>query len=135
MLRLAALFMFLVSLTGAGCAGAEPAATPAPAEVSGTVRLTPGESVASAGHVVRFVEVVEDSRCPQDVTCVTEGVARIRIAVDDQTAVLTVPGSRPTDGDRSTVTVGRLTVAVTGLEPVPVSSGPREAPVAVIDVR
>lgn len=36
---------------------------------------------AKAGIKVRFVEMVEDSRCPTDVNCIQAGNARIRIEV------------------------------------------------------
>ena len=37
---------------------------------------------------IRFVQVVEDSRCPTDVTCVWAGNAKVRVEVDSAGAVL-----------------------------------------------
>lgn len=85
----------------------------------GTARLAVGEQVSVDGHTVRFVEVVEDSRCPRGAQCITAGVARVRVEVDRQSVVLTVPGGQMADGDSSSAEVEGLTVGVTDLEPYP----------------
>jgi hypothetical protein len=39
-----------------------------------------GQAVTKKGRItVRFLELVEDSRCPEDVNCIWAGVARIKI--------------------------------------------------------
>ena len=55
----------------AGCAGAGP--------VDGPVRL--GEIARAGGPRVRPDRVIEDSRCPSDVTCVTAGRLIVRATV------------------------------------------------------
>ena len=51
--------------------------------VPGTIVLAPGASVRIEGRdvTVRFVSVLEDSRCPKEVTCVWAGRARVAIEV------------------------------------------------------
>jgi len=62
------------------------------------VTLKPGQTVSITGEEleIEFIEVVEDSRCPEDVTCIWEGRARcsVRITTGEQeeNAVLTQPG-------------------------------------------
>jgi len=62
------------------------------------VTLKPGQTVSITGEEleIEFIEVVEDSRCPQSVTCIWEGRARcsVRITTGEQeeNAVLTQPG-------------------------------------------
>jgi len=61
------------------------------------VTLKPGQTVSITGEEleIEFIEVVEDSRCPEDVTCIWEGRARcsVRITTGEQeeNAVLTQP--------------------------------------------
>ena len=45
------------------------------------IRIPIGESVVVQGVSLSFVEVLEDSRCPEDVTCVWAGRARIAVRV------------------------------------------------------
>ena len=116
-------------LTAAGCATA-----PAPTEPDVTadagptpdadepLRLTLGETARRGGHTVRFVEVVEDSRCPEGVQCIQAGRAQIRVEVDGEPVVLTVPHGRMSDPETPTVERGGIQVVVTGLDPYPGSA-------------
>ena len=54
-----------------------------PAQAPEVVTLKTGqEKVSRTGRVtIKFLELVEDSRCPEDVNCVWAGVARIKIQV------------------------------------------------------
>ncbi len=45
------------------------------------IRIPMGETVVVQGVSLSFVEVLEDSRCPEDVTCVWAGRARIAVTV------------------------------------------------------
>tara|TARA_B100001146_G_scaffold221995_1_gene233537 strand:- start:28603 stop:28968 length:366 start_codon:yes stop_codon:yes gene_type:complete len=45
------------------------------------IRIPIGETVVVQGVSLSFVEVLEDSRCPEDVTCVWAGRARIAVRV------------------------------------------------------
>jgi hypothetical protein len=56
-------------------------ANEAPFRVPGTVTVHLNEEVRIGDMFVRPVEVLEDSRCPVDVTCVWAGRVRLRVAV------------------------------------------------------
>ena len=53
----------------------------APFRVPGTVTARLGEEVRLGTLRIRPLAVVEDSRCPLDVTCVWAGRIRVRVAV------------------------------------------------------
>lgn len=118
MIRLVLAAALLFPLVGAGCATAQaPAdAVAAPGE---PLALRLRESVTVGGHTVRFAEVVEDSRCPLGVACVSPGVARIRVEIDGAAFVLTLPGGLPRDGDTDTARVAGLAVTVSELGAAP----------------
>ena len=157
MRRLLALLPAALLLSAAGCGTSGPAAgdgseaasasqeaapvpsetAPAPREAAlgAPLRLDVGEAVLVGGHTLRFVEVTEDSRCPQGVTCVWEGRARVRLAVDDYSRELTVRYAGMRDGDTAEWSVGGLTVVLDALTPYP-GSGDDGAPTeAVVTVR
>lgn len=73
------------ALVAAACGGGttEPDPSSHPTVVPGTVDVTiaAGQTVAFSGGALRltFVRVVEDSRCPVDVTCVWAGNAVVEI--------------------------------------------------------
>lgn len=92
-MRLAPVLLLL-----AGCAGSPPNETPPATEIPNEVRSqldsleTPfrapgvvtaglGQSVRVGGVEVRPLEVLEDSRCPQDVDCVWAGTIRVKVRV------------------------------------------------------
>lgn len=60
---------------------AVPAESPARLQYGAPVTLAPGEAVLveQSAVRVRFVRVVEDSRCPRDVTCVWAGRAVVEL--------------------------------------------------------
>jgi hypothetical protein len=84
--------------------------------------LEPGKTVQLAGTGVRltFLEVVNDSRCPVDVVCVTAGDAEVRLSVvgegEDRTVSLHI-----TEEPRS-ATIGAVRLELTGLVPSPRST-------------
>ncbi|WP_420455291.1 hypothetical protein [Rubrivirga sp.] len=144
MLR-AALLAAVLPLTAAGCATAQsPTETPAdpseaPADAGRTpdagepLRLEVGETARRDGHTVRFVEVVEDSRCPEGVDCIRAGRAQIRVEVDGEPFVLTVPHAMMRDDETSMVEWGEIQVVVTGLDPYPGSAeAEADAPVEAV---
>lgn len=55
------------------------------ADKTGEIVLKIGQQteLTSDGSKIRFVEVVEDSRCPEGVDCVWAGLARIKIEIED----------------------------------------------------
>lgn len=84
--------------------------------------LEPGKTVQLAGTGVRvtLLEVVNDSRCPVDVVCVTAGDAEVRLAVvgegEDRTVSLHVMQ------EPRSVTIGAVRLELTGLTPSPRST-------------
>ncbi len=74
-----------ISLAAACSGGTEPTDAPEQSFVSQPVRvlLHFGQEVAVEGSALRvsFVRVLEDSRCPADVTCVWEGNARVELGI------------------------------------------------------
>ena len=119
-------------LSAAGCATAQPPATPEPVEETAPsgarvarpdagepFRLALGATADRDGHAIRFVEVVEESRCPQNVNCIQAGRAVLRIEVDGEAFDLSVPHGRQQDDEPSMIEWGEIQVVVTGLEPYP----------------
>jgi hypothetical protein len=84
--------------------------------------LEPGKTVQLAGTGVRvtLLEVINDSRCPVDVVCVSAGDAEVRLAVvgegEDRTVSLHVMQ------EPRSVTVGAVRLELTGLLPPPRST-------------
>jgi hypothetical protein len=52
-----------------------------PGKSSVTVQLHKEKSIPGAGFKIRFVEMVEDSRCPTGTTCIWAGNAKVKIEV------------------------------------------------------
>lgn len=48
------------------------------------IRLALGDSINIDGVLVKFAEVIEDSRCPVNVTCVWEGRAKVKVEVTEE---------------------------------------------------
>lgn len=71
-------------LSLAACGSDNPAPVESAGRLAGAISvLAPGESTispADAGHVVRFVGVANDSRCPINANCVWEGDADVRLS-------------------------------------------------------
>lgn len=44
-------------------------------------KIKSNQSYKVQGQLVEIIEVIEDSRCPSDVTCVWEGQARVKVRV------------------------------------------------------
>ena len=79
--------ILLLFLALAGCATtsdevrARLEAIEAPFRVPGTVAARLGEEVRVNDLSIRPLEVLEDSRCPIDVTCIWAGRVRVRVAI------------------------------------------------------
>ena len=140
-LRAFLLAVAVLPLSAAGCATAQTQAPdPEPAPPADARVRTPdageplsvglGETARRDGHTVRFVEIVEDSRCPEGVTCVWEGRVQIRVEVDGEPFVLTVPHGSPRDDESPMIEWGEIQVVVTGVTPYP-GSAASEAGAAV----
>ena len=82
-------------------------------------QLSPGESatIGSDGLKVEFLEIVEESRCAVDVTCIQAGRALVRVAVGDEKADLTLEagGTPYLPGE----TAGAYAAALIALDPYP----------------
>jgi len=92
-LRLAALALVAACVTA-----------PRPSGLEGDLRLALGETAAVGpdGLTVRFVSVVEDSRCPVGVQCVRAGEAKVQLALRapgerDDAVILATEGGQPRD--------------------------------------
>ena len=83
-LRDVILTLALVAATGAGACGASGPTEGEPFELGAEVTIAPGETArASDGSLkVRFVRVLDDSRCPTDATCIWAGEVKLRLAVE-----------------------------------------------------
>jgi hypothetical protein len=66
--------------------------------------------------IVQMSDVLNDSRCPEDVTCVSAGFATVRLAVQTALEVQDVNIDVPPDGAAEAV-VEEVTVTVLGLNP------------------
>ena len=113
----------LISLTG--CPKNQVAFTVGPGE---TFTLGVGQSaqIAAEGMTVEFNEVIDDSRCPQGVTCIWAGQASSRVTITyqgkDYPMVLTLLGS----SDQTKESFVQYTL-IYGLSPYPVQ-GKRISP-------
>lgn len=90
--------LLLLALTGCATTPAEPGGPP---PMDGTVTARLGEEVRLGTLRIRPIAVLEDSRCPADVTCVWAGRIRVRVAVSgagepvmELNQPVSVPGGR-----------------------------------------
>ena len=104
-------------LANSGCAGLQIAAV---VEPGASFTLAPGQTAAVNGADARitFKRVLEDSRCPVDVTCVWAGDAKIELIVSrngaaDETRILSIT---PPNQE---ATAGNLRIRFVSLAPVP----------------
>ena len=75
---------------------------PRPSGLEGDLRLALGGSatVGRDGLTVRFVSVVDDSRCPTNVQCVRAGEAKVQLSLrapgaGDDAVILATEGGQP----------------------------------------
>lgn len=116
-MRRSLLIVILCALTA--CAAAVPAGTrrvPLDTEVT----LAPGETaIAGDGFAVQFVSVLEDSRCPHDVTCVWAGQVRVQLALKAGSQ----PVARHEVVEHGNVVVAGYRVTIVRVQPRPLSTG------------
>lgn len=116
-MRRSLLILVLFVLTA--CAAAAPAGTRRVA-LDTQVTLAPGETaIVDDGFAVQFVSVLEDSRCPQDVTCVWAGQVRVQIAIRAGSQ----PVARHEVVENGNVVVAGYRVTIVGVQPRPLSTG------------
>lgn len=122
--------LLLLAATLAACA--QDAPSQARSDLPATLVLEPGVAVPVAGTdlELRLIEIVSDSRCPRDVTCVWAGEVQVRLSVRS--------GNTPAREHEviagNSVTVGAYQIGVAKVEPEPVENqkiSPREYRVTV----
>ncbi len=67
------LLMLLVTI---GCTSNKKAVNP-----ENKINISLGETITIENHQVKFVKVLEDSRCPKDATCIWAGRAIVRLEI------------------------------------------------------
>ena len=79
----------------AGCSNKKITVTAGVGEVF-TIGINQSAQITGEDMTIKFDEVIGDSRCPQNVTCVWQGVASSRITINyqgtDYSIVLNMPG-------------------------------------------
>ncbi len=73
------LFILLSFLLGIQASAQDNTQISAPVIVA---KIPQGETVIFEGTTFTFESVMEDSRCPKDVTCVWEGEAKVRVVIE-----------------------------------------------------
>lgn len=83
-----------------------------------SVKIGETKTASTSGIRVNFVEVLEDSRCPEGANCIWAGRARINVTIEAKDAnSMTVELS--TDGDTQSIKVGNHRVHLVKVEPRP----------------
>jgi hypothetical protein len=72
------LFLLFILVTALSFSQEEPVEVPKIA-----IRIPMGQTVNVKNATIKFVKVLEDSRCPKDVTCVWEGRARVLVEMTE----------------------------------------------------
>ncbi len=49
-----------------------------------SIKIPLGETITIENHQIKFVKVLEDSRCPKDVTCIWAGRAKVLVEVTEE---------------------------------------------------
>lgn len=76
---------------------------------------------------VKFISVLEDSRCPADVDCVWAGNAKVKIQVTDMTSGVTKIMEINTTTGATGDTIGRHSIRLTSLTPAKRTGKPIKA--------
>lgn len=93
---------------------------------AGHMTLRPGQSLddMQSGSVLKFVEIVQDSRCPADAICVTSGFVQVLLETKQgeitRQEILTLGDMA--DGDVNSIGVGEFTVTLVEVNPYPLAS-------------
>lgn len=136
-MRSSTLFLLALLLGGAGCTGARPAEPDVPG-IALTIspddrepfELAIGDAVRVGAHTVRFLDVLEDSRCPANVTCVWQGRAVVRVQIDGgETMAIAIPHGIPSADHPSQLALGERSLAALNLLPYPGTPEASEFPI------
>lgn len=113
------LLLLLLTVTLVACQSTS-APAPQAASLNQEIQLAPGEQAAyqQQGLSVEFVRVVDDSRCPSDVTCVWAGEVKVQLSTRVNSAEAVQ--HEITAGQQATV--GELRLAVVKVQPDPIST-------------
>ncbi len=79
--------------------------------------------IAARNMEITFVDVPEDSRCPEDAVCVWAGNALVQLEVVRDGVELAI-GLNTTEGTKSAPVADDLELALEGLGPMPTTPGP-----------
>ena len=103
----------------------EPTGTAIELTIDESFVLAPGETavIAARNMEITFVEVPEDSRCPEDAVCVWAGNALVQLEVVRDGVELAI-GLNTTEGSKSAPVADNLELALEGLGPMPTTLGP-----------
>ncbi|HKA21576.1 MAG TPA: hypothetical protein VKN18_25090 [Blastocatellia bacterium] len=87
-----------------------------------TLRAGKQKRVARGELTIKFVNVIEDSRCPVGVNCIQAGNAKIQVKVTDrrgQTKTMELNTNKEPKGDQ----LGPYAINLVNLEPQPMKEG------------
>lgn len=119
-----------------GCRGLPQPGAAVTARLGDEFLLPRGQTAAIAGEplTVRFLAVLEDSRCPADVRCVRAGEAKVHLELrlrgrDAGEVTVATAGGRP-----RYASYGAYDVHLAGLDPQPVTGAPNPRYVARLRV-
>jgi len=48
------------------------------------IKISLGETIILKNHSIKFIEVLEDSRCPENTTCIWAGRARVLVEISEK---------------------------------------------------
>ena len=71
-----AFFVFFIFLSTLVFSQEKPAESPKIA-----IKIPLGETISIENHFLKFVKVLEDSRCPKNTTCIWEGRAKVQLEI------------------------------------------------------
>ncbi len=88
------------------------------------VKVPLGKSIVLKGVSIKFIEVLEDSRCPTDVTCIWAGraIVRVEVTVNGQTNEKTLTFGAVTAEERKNTNIyssGEFAINGLTLNPYP----------------
>lgn len=92
----------------------------AQASETARVQINHEKRLAKSKIRIRFLELIEDSRCPRDVQCIHAGNAKIKVraSLNGRSQELELD----TNGANKTTTIGRYELKLVGLTPEPRSN-------------
>ncbi|MCT7661702.1 hypothetical protein [Mycobacterium deserti] len=113
-----------VAIALAGCHGGPQARADTVAVLGTPFGMAGGQqvSIGDASVRLRFIDVLEDSRCPADVECFWTGQARIAVSVvqDPEPAMTLEFNTNPAPGqNRQTIQTGDYELTLQRLDPYP----------------